>query len=92
MRLGSLANDLVTEKVTRLILEEIDGFEQRDDAVLYPVLREHSRLDIALERMLPHEEPLLAVADALAWAYGAGAEWRGHVDSMLVKVEQVDPG
>ena len=30
-----------------------------------------------------HQEPLLWSADALAWAYGAGGDWRRRVDPLL---------
>lgn len=35
--------------------------------------------------MKGHEEPLLAIADVVAWAYGAGGDWR-RIESIVEKV------
>ena len=34
----------------------------------------------------PYEEPLLWVSDAVAWAVGAGGDWRRRVEPMIDEV------
>lgn len=38
---------------------------------------------ITYEHMRSHEEPALWVADAVAWCYGAGGDWRRRVDPIV---------
>ena len=47
------------------------------------------RLDYG--HMRPSEEPLLWVADAVAWAYGVGQTWRRRVGGIVEVVRRVDP-
>jgi hypothetical protein len=51
---------------------------------LHPAL-----LDTPYEHFRPHEEPLLSVADAVAWAYGAGGHWRTMVEQSIDKIVTV---
>lgn len=43
------------------------------------------------EHLAPHEEPLLWVADGVAWAWGAGTDWRRRVAPLLADVRRIDP-
>jgi hypothetical protein len=38
----------------------------------------------------PAHEPLLATADAVAWAYGAGGDWRRRAEPMIESVARCD--
>lgn len=39
---------------------------------------------LSYEHMRPHEEPILWVSDAVAWAYSAGGDWRRRVTQRVV--------
>lgn len=41
-------------------------------------------VSLTYEHMRPHEEPILWVSDAVAWAYGAGGDWRRRVTPAVV--------
>lgn len=38
---------------------------------------------LVYEHLRPHEEPLLWVSDAAAWAVGASREWRKRVSRII---------
>jgi len=38
----------------------------------------------------PGEEPILWIADTLAWAYGAGGNWRQRARELVEHVKDVD--
>jgi hypothetical protein len=46
---------------------------------------------LTYEHVLPHEEPLLWLADAVAWCYGAGPRWRPRVESPITRVVLIEP-
>ena len=41
------------------------------------------------DHMKPAEEPLLWIADAVAWAYGAAGDWRRRADPMIDDVTKL---
>lgn len=47
--------------------------------------------ELDYEHMRPSEEPILWIADAVAWAFGAGPTWRRRVDGIVAVVRRVDP-
>lgn len=59
--------------VTRLVFEQDDSTLQEDRRVLYPLLR-HS--DTRYDFIAKRSEPLLWIADAIAWCHTAGGEWK----------------
>ncbi|EWC62858.1 hypothetical protein UO65_1806 [Actinokineospora spheciospongiae] len=42
------------------------------------------------EHVQSHEDPLLGIADATAWAYGAGGDWRRRIQGVINQVIQVE--
>ncbi len=46
---------------------------------------------LAYEHRRAYEEPLLWAADAMAWCYGAGGEWRRRIAPTLDKAVRLDP-
>lgn len=74
----------------RLSLESSDGQDKRDRELIVAHRYAAPALDgMTYEHMRPHEEPLLAVPDVLAWAYGAGGDWRRRIGGVLDKVMEL---
>ena len=46
--------------------------------------------DLSYCHLIGREEPLLWVADAVAWAYGAGRKWRPRAHTLIDRVQDVD--
>lgn len=84
--LERMVRPLLQYNVNRLIIESRQGRDHRDRQVLIEQLR-HTGAAIAYEHMPPHHEPLLWVADALAWCSSAGGTWRRRIDP-LVAIDQ----
>lgn len=58
---------------TRLVFEQDDSTLQADRRVLYPLLK---RSDIGYDFAGKRDEPLLWLADAIAWCHTAGGPWK----------------
>jgi hypothetical protein len=88
----AMVADLVDRDVRRLVFEsraELDVFDRR----LLGHLRRADVLPDSLlyDHMRPHEEPLLWAADAVAWAIGAGGDWRRRIAPIIDDVVDIDP-
>ena len=75
-----MVSPLLNRGVQRLIIESRQGRDQRDRQVL---VEELGRLDrpqpLRYMHLPPHGDPLLWVADALAWSHSAGGAWRARI-------------
>jgi hypothetical protein len=62
----------------------------RDRGAVIDELRAQGRPPTALvyEHVRAHLEPNLWAADAIAWAYGAGGDWRRRIRNLV----DIDPG
>lgn len=86
-----LTGDLTKINASRLAIESRG--EPLDRADRLAIARSSpSGSVMTYEHLLPHEEPILWLADAIAWCYGAGIRWRPRVDPLITRVVQVDPG
>ena len=73
--------------VKRLAIEPMEGQDHRDREVVVRSRYRNPQLDgLSYEHLRGHEEPLLAVVDVVAWADGAGGDWRRRVESLAEKV------
>jgi hypothetical protein len=82
--LRAMTADLVAAGVRRLVIEPVDGFVHRDRGWIIDELREQGRsIELTYEHVEAHLEPNLWAADAIAWAYGAGGDWRRRIDRLL---------
>jgi hypothetical protein len=80
MCLDRLVADAVELEADRLVLESRGVAADRTDrATIHRILAGVAADRLAYEHLCPHEDPVLAIADAVAWAYGAGADWRRRV-------------
>ena len=85
----ALLYDSIRSKRDGLIFEMDQSSEHRDRQHIAATLRmQNLRKDLTYEHRFPSEEPLLAIPDAVAWAWARGGDWRRRVDP-LVTVQTV---
>lgn len=82
--LEHLLADLIPLKCQRLIIESREVNQNtRERRQIAAAIRDKSAPHMTYLHLRPHEEPLLWVSDAVAWAYGAGREWRSQVEALV---------
>lgn len=82
----NLVPQLVAFGVTELAIERIQAGEARDRRDIRDALKALGREDTVTYRHVdPAVEPMLWVADAVAWCVGAGSHWRTRIASILVQ-------
>lgn len=88
--LQALARDLVSEGAERLVLELSEGDLAADRRTLFEACRDGSG-DIGLryDHLTAHAEPMLWVADAVAWAWTHDGRWRRQVDQLVSRVRHL---
>lgn len=88
--LAELASQLLDLGVSRLIIESCDQ-DRRDLQVIGDELaRRGANGRLEIHHLRPHDEPLLWIPDAIAWAFGKGTrEWRSLVDPMISRVTRL---
>lgn len=81
--LRAIAKALHARVVRRLVIESCD--QDRDDLqVLGDVFAELGAVhDVDIAHLRPHEDPILWVADVIAWAYGRAGEWGRRVAAII---------
>lgn len=89
--LERLVHDVVdTGAGTRLCLETAEGVDRRDQQQLLELVRRLGCRDtLVYEHAHASTEPLLAVPDAIAWAWARGGEWRRRADPLVSSVISV---
>lgn len=92
--LRAMTADLLRVGVTRLVIEPIDGMERRDHGAIIDELRAQRRPGaLSYEHTVARLEANLWAADAIAWAYGAGRDWRRRIWHLLdVRPGPIRPG
>jgi hypothetical protein len=88
--LAALIEQLVELEVGRMVLESCDQ-DRRDVQVIGDSL---AQLEVSgtmeIHHLRPHDEPLLWIPDAIAWAYGRGGkEWQGLVEPLISRVTRL---
>jgi hypothetical protein len=73
-----MVQPLLDRGVTRLIIESREGRDELDRQVLVGQLRRRSYAFL-YDHMPPHGDPLLWIADALAWCSSAGGRWHERI-------------
>jgi hypothetical protein len=81
--LMALVPDIVGAGARRLVLESRESMNHLDVRVIDAALRKHGTGDLEYCHLRPHEEPVLWASDAIAWARGAGGDWRRRVEPMI---------
>lgn len=90
--MAALLADLVGLKGQRLIIEHREqSQDRRERAQIAAAIRNRTApAGLDYRHLKGHEEPLLWVADAVAWAYGAGREWHRRTAGLVDGVLDVD--
>jgi len=88
--LGALTRLIQTdERESTLFIERVDGSVALDQAAITSARRREPVL--TWHHLAPHEDPALWVSDAIAWAVGAGGEWRRRAEPVVADVVVVEP-
>ena len=88
--LQALVVDLVAEDAERLVLELSEGDLAADRRTLFEALRGQSRgPGLRYNHLKAPAEPMLWVADAVAWAWTHDGRWRAQVDRLVARVTQL---
>ena len=75
---------------TRLCLESADGVDRRDQQQLVELVRRLQCRDVlSYQHTHASAEPLLAVPDAIAWAWSKGGDWRRRAEPLVASVVPV---
>jgi hypothetical protein len=84
--LQRLAGDLIAEGLQRLVIDSRNERDIHDERTLRRALSPHPAASRVVYEHLPSEaEPLLWIADAAAWCYGAGGAWRERVAGLIAR-------
>jgi hypothetical protein len=86
--LSTVVAHLQAMDVSRVVIESRD--DDREDERLLTRARARN-IPLVFEHRPGRGEPMLWVADALAWAYGADASWRVRVLALPVAVIELWP-
>ena len=90
--LAAVLADLKELSVGRLVIESRESRDHLDRQVIAGMQRQgKASLDLVYEHLRPYEEPVLWVSDAVAWAVGAGGDWRSRVNRIVGKVGEHGP-
>ncbi|HEU0089456.1 MAG TPA: hypothetical protein VFQ77_17735 [Pseudonocardiaceae bacterium] len=82
----TLVPQIVRLGVVELTIERMEGGEARDRRDIREALVAMGRAsDLTYTHKDPAGEPMLWVADAVAWCAGAGRTWRARIDSILYR-------
>lgn len=88
----ALLVDLVDLGGQRLVIECREASQDKRERRLIAtaVRRGAAPVDLAYDHLRARDEPLLWVSDAVAWAYGAGPQWRPRAELLIDHVRDVD--
>lgn len=73
---------LLDRRVENLVIDRLDGAEQRDRRDIASALKGQTA-DFAYAHAQNATEPALWVADAAAWAIGKGGPWRPRITRVV---------
>jgi hypothetical protein len=88
---GRLARDLLDRGAHRLVIDSRSHRDIEDERTIYRALGpQGSEANFAHEHLDSTSEPLLWVADSVAWCFNAGGRWRQRVDTIVSTVIDLD--
>jgi len=89
--MARLVADLLNRQAHRLVIDSRSNKDAHDKRTLRHLLGPHpSASRLVYEHVDSTAESLLWIADAVAWCYGAGREWRKRVDPITAAVVDLD--
>ncbi len=83
-----MVQPLLDRNVTRLVIESREGRDHLDRQVLLDELRLRATA-FGYDHMPPSGDPLLWVADAVAWCSSAGGAWRQRIEPLVVHSQDI---
>lgn len=87
-----LTEDLADLNAHRLVLDSREGRDKLDRFTIKRTLDKHGAWTrLAFEHFDGPAEPLLWVADAVAWCWGAGGSWRKRISPIVTRGEKLKP-
>ena len=87
--LTALVDDAATLGVSRIVLEQDDSVIAFDRQVLALELASRDNKSVTYRHERAASEPLLWIADAVAWSYTRGGEWRERASPLIHSVKEV---
>ncbi|WP_369371554.1 hypothetical protein AB1046_22755 [Promicromonospora sp. Populi] len=85
--LEELVAGALRDAQTSICIEHDDSMIQMDRSVLVAVTKaHHAENTLRYRHDRAASEPLLALPDAVAWAWARGGEWRPRCDELVTKV------
>ena len=82
--LDAIVDLAASRRHERIVLERDDSIEQIDRRFLFDRVNRHGlRGCLSYAHATAHQEPLLWAADALAWSWTKGGDWRRRIAQML---------
>jgi hypothetical protein len=85
--LRQLVPDLAALGATRLVFERDDSLLTHDRQTLYDAVdKAGCRETLSYDHLRAHEESMLWVADAVAWCWSHGTDWRHRVRPIINEI------
>jgi hypothetical protein len=89
--LTRLTEDLAGQNAHRMVLDSREGRDKHDCTTIKRTLDKHgTRPQLVYEHLTGPDEPLLWIADAVAWCWGAGGSWRRRMAPIIDRVEHLN--
>lgn len=90
--LTAMVHDLIEIATTWLVLESRAGQDARDRSTIARAMGSRGATALSYVHNQAHEEPLLWVPDAVAWAWGRGGSWRKLARrlELIVEVKKIE--
>ncbi|MCX6395380.1 MAG: hypothetical protein NTV23_02720 [Propionibacteriales bacterium] len=90
LALDALVRDLATVGAHRMVIEQDESVARHDKEVIYQSVRSAGSADhLVYEHLLPHQEPLLWIPDAIAWCWAKAGPWRRSVAALVPRVTEL---
>lgn len=88
--LEALVSDAVGHGDARIVFDLDESLQAWDRQQMVQLTRALSIKDrIAYEHRNRHSDPLLAIPDAIAWAWARGGDWRNRIRPIVREVQKV---
>lgn len=87
--LERMVADLAERGAEVLVIERDDSVMDQDRRLLYWLVRELGCEKLVYRHHRAHEEPLLAIPDAVAWCLQRGGHWKDRVREVVGEVRTI---
>ncbi len=88
--LGALMDDLAEIEASKLIFERDDSAQKADEFVLRNgLVKRNLKNSVEYSHLGKSEEPLLWIADAIAWSFARGGDFGRRVRPLIISVQEI---